>query len=111
METYSGIFWPTKPLQIYFITFSPIKKSFAFSYKLLTLVNTSIKSARGENLSVSKFSGDTNSESKRFQFDRGTLTKVLFKTCMFKGLDEPKKRQKYIKIYGKIKVVNQSIPS
>ena len=30
---------------------------------------------------------------------------------MFKDLDEPKKRQKYIKIYGKIKVVNQSISS
>ena len=36
----------------------------------------SLKSARGKIQSVSELSEDTDSESKRFQFDQGTLTKV-----------------------------------
>ena len=55
---------------------SPIKKSLVVRFKLSILINTSLKSARGEDQSNSEFSGDTDTESKRFQFDRCTLTKV-----------------------------------
>ena len=56
------------------ILFSPIIKSFVFSYKLQTLIHTSFKSARGENQSVSEFFLDTYSESRQFQFDRECLS-------------------------------------
>ena len=64
--------------------FSPIIKPFVFSYKLLNLFNRSLKRARSENQSVSEFSGDTDSESKWFQFDRGILTKVSQSTLELK---------------------------
>ena len=41
-----------------------------------TLINTSLKTDSGENLRVLESSGDIDSESKRFQFGRGTLTKL-----------------------------------
>ena len=34
------------------------------------------KTASAENQSVLEFSGDTDFESRRFEFDRGTLMKV-----------------------------------
>ena len=41
-----------------------------------TLIYTSLKNARDENQSVLEFSGDTDSESKRFQFGHGTYPKL-----------------------------------
>ena len=59
----------------------PCFSDFIFSllnwgFHFQTLINMSLKSARGKIQSVSELSEDTDSESRRFQFDQGTLTKV-----------------------------------
>ena len=41
-----------------------------------TLIYTPLKNARDENQSFLEFSGDTDSESERFQFGHGTYPKL-----------------------------------
>ena len=67
-------FSQTSPLTKFL--FSPIIKSFAFSYKLKNLIHTSLISAKSESQSVSEVFCNKDSESRRFQFDQSTYLRL-----------------------------------